>query len=235
MKPRAAFSVLVVLLVLVLAVACEPLSTPTPTSIVTPTLAPSSTPTRTNTPTPTATTVPCPVCPQCTTGDIILHCVDGLLSTHIQCQVQLDYWSDLPASVASHHGFTATSGIIAQAVLPGPWALTVYDMYNAPLNVDTSSPEWRVFTDNQWVDNPPVLIWVTAGRQEIRTLSFYKNPTPVATGTPTVTPTPAPHACKSYETMCQAACNGSFIVDPYGQCGAGFVCCVVAPTRTAVP
>jgi hypothetical protein len=63
---------------------------------------------------------------------------------------------------------------------------------------------------------------------------------PVVTPSPTPSPTPTKvvtYPCPDYQAnppMCRPTCDGTYVRDWQGQCGAGLMCCRLAPTATAV-
>lgn len=212
-------------------VACNP-STPLPTPSPTPS------PTQTLLPTPTVTTLPWPThaplptstpvptfCPMAAV--IVRACIDDDDSgtcedpePPIYAEVWLGYDIGVQTPIYSVVE-TGAGGLGVAIVTPGMYTVVLKD-YDAQGR--------RIVPDYRQT----VAIVVNAGHTLTLHVPFISvDPLPTPTpGTPTPTPAPTPYACREYQTMCRTSCDGSFVVDPQGRCGANFLCCMVAPTRT---
>ena len=247
--------------VALLAASCAtptPTPTPAPSRTVTPSLpTPTATwplpvtysPTQADpTPRPSHTPTPCGTCEPINPsllGGVTIACLedtdgDGIWDEGddenaqewaVPCTITLLYDGALPLSIWPVTGVQVPIGWRGIGV----YSLLLPGLYNVLV---TSYEEQACLVP--YHDNP---IWaqVQAAGQAHLLMRFWRRPgcysygTPTVTATPSVTPTPRNYVCPLYSTNCLPSCPGNLMVDPRGQCGPGFVCCVPAPTRTATP
>lgn len=227
-------------------------ATPAPTATATPTVNPfephvTYSPTQPlPTPRPTNTPTPCGTCEPLHPllyGSVIVHTwedADGDGEWHqggdynewgTPATVSLMYAGDLPLAVWNVTGVripTTWRGIATYTtLLPGLYNVYVYDYEEQRCLVP--------YHDNSmWAQ-------VQAAGQTLVKVRFWRRPGCYDNGTPTVTPTPRPTAtpypypCPLYSTNCLPSCPGNLVIDPRGECGPGFVCCVPGATRTVTP
>jgi len=149
----------------------------------------------------------------------------------VPATVTLLYDGDLPLSVWNVTGVQLATSWRSIAVyttlLPGLYTVVITDY-----------DELRCLVPYYDTD-----IWaqVQAAGQTVVKARFWRRPgcydygTPTVTPTPSVTPTPRNYVCPLFSTNCLPSCPGNLVIDPRGECGPGFVCCVPGPTRTATP
>jgi hypothetical protein len=200
-----------------------PIATATPTSSSTVTVTPTATPTAQ--PSATATAVACAT--QYPMANLVIRGFldankDGLWNAGdlgmAWLKVSLVYATGVQEPIR-YVAMTAT-GIWAAPMLPGTWQVLPDEWAPSECVVIGEYDNWA---------------YLNAGTYTVLSIPFWetcKPGTPTPTPTPKATATAAPYACPSYQTMCRPTCDGTFVVDPRGECGAGLKCCVVAATPT---